>query len=314
MSPRQRFFAFLAWAATSTGCGSRTGQQSDAAGNLEPDAAGNLDADVCAMIPLNDGGDFNGGSVDCQALSAYEISVIEDFETGAAAGWQIDNDRTAVQIPAPDTDPPHAELIPGGRCLDTQGMQSQYALHIVSGTLASYGGVFSRRFPRRLVNATPCPVHACEDRPPGPPPMGPCGNGFSLPDQPSATTACLTGADESVWEGIVLWARKGTSSASNIRVQLGDVHTDESNQACDCALPGTHADPSQVCDPFSLVQPVDATFRPYLFPFRLMRQSGQGKPSPLGLDTSQLFSIAITYGRGAWDLWIDDIGFYRRKP
>jgi hypothetical protein len=32
-----------------------------------------------------------------------------------------------------------------------------------------------------------------------------------------------------------------------------------------------------------------------------------------GLDTSGLFSFGIEFGRGSWDLWIDDVGFYRRK-
>jgi hypothetical protein len=41
-----------------------------------------------------------------------------------------------------------------------------------------------------------------------------------------------------------------------------------------------------------------------------MRQAGFGRRSALALD--QVFSISIDYGRGAWDLWIDDIGFYRR--
>lgn len=288
-------------------CGGQTGDRPDGGASPEPD--------VCAPIaPITSGMDSTGGPVDCQALSAYEISTLEDFETGDAVGWQIANDQTARQSPAPETDPIVAESIPGGRCLDTPGMQSQYALHILSGSFASYGGAFSRKFARRILNVTPCPVHPCWDRPIGLPPMGPCGSSLLPSTQPGAPSLCLTGTDASTWEGVVLWARKGRGSSSNIRVQLGDVHTDESNQACECAPSGTQADPSQVCDPFGMPQGVDETFRPYLFPFRLMRQSGHGQPSPNGLDTSELFTIAVTYGTGAWDLWIDDIAFYRTKP
>jgi hypothetical protein len=43
-----------------------------------------------------------------------------------------------------------------------------------------------------------------------------------------------------------------------------------------------------------------------------MQQGGWGKPSAAAA-IDQLFSISLSYGRQAWDLWIDDISFYRRK-
>jgi hypothetical protein len=56
---------------------------------------------------------------------------------------------------------------------------------------------------------------------------------------------------------------------------------------------------------------VDHTWRAYFVPFSGMQQGGWGLPSP-SLDTSGLFSVTVQLGRGAWDVWIDDIGFYRR--
>src|SRR5262249_14485093 len=134
---------------------------------------------------------------------------------------------------------------------------------------------------------------------------------------------CLTGTDASAWEGIVLWGRKGPGSASSIRLTLGDEHTDDSNEACECNNsefnPAGHListtnqnDSSNGCDKFGMFQTPTETWQPLFFPFSLLQQGGWGKPSP-GLDTSQIFSISINYGRAAWDIWLDDIAFYRRK-
>jgi len=95
---------------------------------------------------------------------------------------------------------------------------------------------------------------------------------------------------------------------------VSDRHTDDSNQACECNPNTNQNDTTDGCDKFGSYIVLDDTWRPYLVPFNEMQQGGWGKPAPNGLDTHGLFSIAIDYGRAAWDLWIDDIGFYRRKP
>jgi len=306
-------------------CGGTTGPAVDAG----------LDAPVaCGVImPLSGEPDPPSGPVDCNALDDYDLSLNvadpnlgwpgDDFETGAATGWYVNNDWTGLQRPAPDTDPVPGEEIPGGRCLGVRGRESRFAIHIVSGVLTDYGGVFGRNLPRRFVSEVPCPIHPCVDRVPYPASIGPCGQGMGNAAQPPAQPACLTGTNAGAWDGVLLWGRKAQGSASSIRVQFGDVHTDDSNQACECnnqqrndqglLISATNQnDSSNGCDKFGSFITLDGTWRPYLIPFNRMQQGGWGKPSS-GIEATQLFSISINYGRGAWDLWIDDVSFYRRK-
>lgn len=260
---------------------------------------------MCSPIALDGSDDPGSGPVDCSALDAYEIALLDDFETGAASGWYTNNDRSALQEPLPDSDPVPGAEIPGLRC------GSRYAVHVRTGMLTDYGGTLGRNF-RRLLDAEPCPIRACV-RPPPPPPVGACGVGQPTPGQEEASERCITGIDASAWEGIVLWARKGPGSGSSLRVSVTDPLTDSSNQACVCNPFTNQNDTSDGCDKFGTYFTVDHTWRPFFLPFAEMQQGGWGMPSP-GLDTSGLFSIAVEYGRGEWDLWIDDIGFYRRKP
>jgi hypothetical protein len=266
---------------------------------------------ACEPITITDADDLGSGPVDCHALDDYDVQWIDDFETGAGTGWYTNNDRSALQQPAPDSDPVPAQQIPGGRCLGVPGVESREAIHIRSGVLTDFGGVFGRNM-RRLLEVTPCPITPCFDRPPPPPPSGPCGVGMGTPAAAAATASCITGADASQWEGIVVWARKGQGSGSSVRVHVSDHFTDDSNEACVCNPFTDQNDTTDGCDKFGTYITLDDTWRPYLVPFNEMQQGGWGRPSP-GLDTSGLFSVAIDYGRAAWDLWIDDIGFYRRK-
>lgn len=327
-----RASAFFVAAILLVACGGQTGDR--------PDAGTSGYALTCApVLPLSSDPDPGSGPVDCHALDDYELSLTldykatgetpmawlgDDFELGAASGWYVNNDRTAMQTPAPDTDPVFGEQIPGGRCLGIPGRESRFAIHIVSGNLTDYGGVFGRNLPRRFLSEMPCPVPYCLDRVPYPPAIGPCGlgQGNAVANSP-ASPQCLTGMDASQWEGIVMWARKGPGSQSSVRLSFGDVHTDDSNQACECnnqernqsgkLISATNQnDSSNGCDKFGSFATLTETFRPYFFPFSAMQQGGWGKPSP-GIATDQLFSISVSYGRQAWDLWIDDISFYRRK-
>jgi hypothetical protein len=265
---------------------------------------------LCGGIRLTGNDDPGSGPIDCAALEGYEIELIDDFETGAATGWYVNNDFTAQQVPAPDTDPVPGQRIPGGRCLETPGMGSDYAIHILTGNLSEFGGVFGRNMRRRL-DADPCPITPCLGRTPPPPSVGPCGIGQATPDQQNVATECTTGADASAFEGIVLWARKGPGSASGLRIQVSDPLTDDSNQACVCNPFTNENDTSDGCDKFGTYLNVDDTWRAYFVPFAGMQQGGWGLASP-ALDTSGLFSVTVQLGRGEWDIWIDDIGFYRR--
>jgi hypothetical protein len=265
----------------------------------------------CEPITLTGAADLGSGPVDCNALDNYDLEPIDDFETGAGTGWYTNNDRSAVQDPPPDSDPVPGAAIPGGRCLGVAGQNSHYGIHIRSGVLADFGGVLGHNMRRRL-DVSPCPITPCFNRTPPPRPTGPCGFGMGTPEQANGSAGCVTGADASQWDGIVVWARKGEGSGSSVRVHVSDKNTDDSNQACVCNPYTNQNDTTDGCDKFGSYIVLDGTWRPYFVPFNEMQQGGWGRPSS-GLDTSGLFSLAIDYGRAAWDLWIDDIAFYRRK-
>jgi len=108
----------------------------------------------------------------------------------------------------------------------------------------------------------------------------------------------------------VLWARVGPGSQASVKVRTDDRSTDD--KGCICNPYTNQNDSSDGCDKWGRFITLDPTFTVYRVPFSELQQGGWGAASP-GLDTSDLFSIAVEYGRGSWDLWLDDIGFYRRK-
>jgi hypothetical protein len=175
-------------------------------------------------------------------------------------------------------------------------------MHIVTGLLTNNGGQLGQTLAR-------CPAESpgeCTYREGGRE-VGAC----SLQDNPIHPQKGCKGFDASAWEGIVLWARVGPGSQASVKVRTADAATDD--KGCICNPYTNQNDSSGGCDKWGKFITLDQTFRAYLVPFDELQQGGWGTPSPF-LDTSDLFSIAVEYGRGAWDLWLDDIGFYRRKP
>jgi hypothetical protein len=180
----------------------------------------------------------------------------------------------------------------------------------VTGNLTNNGGQLGRTLAR--CPAPPPPpadqsVYKCDAFPPGTPEAGAC----STADAPTRGQLGCRGFDASVWEGIVFWARIGPGSQATVKVRTADRLTDD--KGCICNPNTNQNDSSDGCDKWGRFVTLDQTFRAYRVPFTDLQQGGWGAASP-GLNTGDLFSLAIEYGRGAWDLWLDDIGFYRSKP
>jgi len=290
---------------------------------------------LCRPIyPVSDTPDPGSGPVDCTALDGYELWLIDDFETSPRTSWYTNSDRTAEQIPVPDQTVPASPLLNGGRCVnasssangptacDSPGaspgtcaaalaLTSRRGVHVRSGLLTANGGQLGMDLP------TVCSSEQCELKP-APPEVGPCSptgyeSGLYNPGlAPSiASKGCHAAVDYSAWEGIVLWARVAPGSAGYLRVRASDGLVDE--KGCVCNPYTDQNDSSNGCDKWGTTINVDGTFRAYFFPFEAMQQGGWGLKSDR-LDTSNLFSIGIEWGRGAWDLWLDDVAFYRRRP
>jgi hypothetical protein len=280
------------------------------------------------IVPLVDYPDPWVGRVDCGALDGYEVLLFDQFEPFFTdQAWYVNNDRTAEQDPPADTnEPPHMSVIPGGRCVGVEPSadaarvcdvettprgecptvlepEARGAMHIVTGNLTNSGGQLGRplSFCPQATPETHCPLS------PGVPEQGAC----STADAPTRGQLGCTGFNASDWDGIVLWARVGPGSQASVKVRVADRRTDD--KGCICNPNTNQNDSSDGCDKWGRFITLDQTFRAYLVPFADLQQGGWGAASPY-LDTADLFSLAIEYGRGAWDLWLDDIGFYRSKP
>jgi hypothetical protein len=292
-------------------------------GNEEPRP--DVDLSCRPIVPLADWDDPGSGPVACNALDGYELFLLDNFEPGEASiAWYTNNDRTALSDPPPESDPTPSTPIPGGRCLDetpsddaatlcddpttprgrcttVARLESRSAVHIRTGHLTNNGGQLGRSLPLTCpMNAPECPFQ------PGPPEVGPCSTGQG---STAATDGC-EGYDLSLWDGVFVWARVGPNSADTIKVRVADKESDDKGCVCD---PYTNQnDSSTGCDKFGYFVGLDGDFRVYFAPFDEMQQGGWGMHVPR-LDTSGLFSFGIEFGRGSWDLWIDDVGFYRRR-
>jgi hypothetical protein len=69
---------------------------------------------------------------------------------------------------------------------------------------------------------------------------------------------------------------------------------------------------AEKCDPFGLAVGLTSEWRFVKIPFAQVMQKGFGVPSAHGtLDTSELVGLQFALSAGDWDVWIDDVSFYR---
>lgn len=121
--------------------------------------------------------------------------------------------------------------------------------------------------------------------------------------------------DGSVWEGLSFWARRGSDSGRSLFVALSDKYTDESSGAplWEDGEPYCSDQTDVVeekCDRFGAGVGLDTEWRHFRLPFADMRQRGFGKTAP-ELDTQNLLGLSFGFEVGDWDIWLDDVAFYR---
>jgi len=260
----------------------------------------------------------------CAPPPNVELVSIEDFELGAAGGWYLSNDvcsvcqnfvnqsdairnanqqtaradelaqlaasfaacqpgcLAATQSPYYFDNPPVAEPIAGGRC------DSRYAMHIAGGPFTDWGGNMGFSFSPAL-NATNV-------------------------DVTDSTTRETRKAQN--YDGITFWGRLGGASGNNLRIEVGEPHTDQNytgNNGGPICNPNTTDDNSdEGCDKFGAVALLRGDWQRFFIPFAEMRQAGWGRRAEQ-FDLSQLLSFSLFYAQGTWDFWIDDLAFYRQK-
>ncbi len=271
---------------------------------------------------------FNPGSLPVYSCDADQpsngitTSIIEDWESSAGSGWYTNNDRcetcqTAIdvingsidagverdpvardagliardacaadciasQIPSYFAKPVPAEKIPGGRC------GSQYAFHVISGPFTKWGGQLGMNLnPPRCVTLD-CPSDSAP-------------------------------VDGGPYDGISFWARVVPPSGAPIRVQVAESHSDNKYpEAGDAGPPCQSFTFVSVqnlglgCDTFGTFTELNQNWQFIMMPFEEMRQEGWGKKAPF-FDIQHISNLTFFYGPGVWDIWIDDIAFYKRS-
>jgi hypothetical protein len=270
--------------------------------------------------------DPGSGPFDCRLDDDYEMEALDDFEMGSASGtWYSNNDvcedcqamaeeRNAllgtidVSADAGDADPevesqivqlreqliscrelcdasqtPNifdkplpAELIPGERC------GSRYALHIQTDKLIDWGANL----------------------------------GTSLVPPFDATPLNETGEAVAKWEGISFWARRAPYSKGTVRLEIADNYTDEKYIGGDgepiCNPDYTEDSLFEGCDRFGGYAQFGYDWDFFTLRFDELRQAGWGRQAPY-MDLDALRSVTFLFPSGIWDIWIDDVAFYRRR-
>jgi hypothetical protein len=262
--------------------------------------------------------DPGSGPFSCAAADGYELTLIEDFETGvtsdgawytnneicyrcvlmqfAADGGTLPNSYPIVPVIDPEVcaqrcelsqDPPHfakpipaAEIQNGGRCGSRYSMRVRGPL--TNGPFTDWGLQFKRDM---------------------------TGSPF----------------DASSYDGVAFWARIGPGSRGILRFSAADRFTwekyvDPVTQTSVCLGQGRPTIDQYVdggstdgCDETGTYFNVSGDWRFYTLPFSEMRQAGWGKKEPY-FDIWNLLGMGFLTNAGAWwDIWIDDIAWYRRK-
>ena len=117
------------------------------------------------------------------------------------------------------------------------------------------------------------------------------------------------------WDGLAFWARVAPGSRNQLEVSIPESHTDERFEVDGqpvCYFDSLEDDTTQACDKHGSWVNLTENWELYFLPFSEMRQAGWGKAAPY-FDLTQVLGIGFDYQAGSWDIWIDDVGFYRRK-
>jgi hypothetical protein len=245
------------------------------------------------------------------AADGYEFAdapiATFDFEgTLPQYVFWVDKDVAAEGVPANDPGAPYdigkpwgtsdgghrpvAVEIPDGRlCGDGTASGSTRALHIQGQRLAGWGGGLEVKF---------------ADNPPY--------------------------FDASTWDGLSFWVRRGPGTESpfwdgytpeslgrTLFVGVADWHTDGKTTSdpvtgatvpvyCDAM---TTVD-AEKCDRFGAGIGLGEEWRFFAIPFASMHQQGFGMPAEC-LYTADIRGVKFDWGPGDWDIWIDDVAFYR---
>ena len=115
--------------------------------------------------------------------------------------------------------------------------------------------------------------------------------------------------DASRFRGFTFWGRIGDTSISTIRVGIGDRWSRPDGGVC-TTIPTLG--PNACYDTFGASFTLTTVWQRFSIDFGQLQQRSFGLPRP-GLDTTAVmtFEIAIPPAAPVFDIWIDDVAFYR---
>jgi len=132
--------------------------------------------------------------------------------------------------------------------------------------------------------------------------------------------------DATCWDGISLWARKsGPQGGTSITITVSDVWTSPGKKDPEtgedfCSTSATVLDTAK-CDAPGVAVSLTEEWTFITLPFAVLKQKGYGVPSPiiaidpgnLQIDPGNIRGMKVLMSPGDWDIWFDDIAFYRAR-
>lgn len=197
------------------------------------------------------------------------------------------------------------EIDKGGRC-----SAPGYALHFQATNIAMCYGMNGRLGWGAGIDVKFLTPAAIDDGAGG---AGGTGNGAGGVGEDEPHPPGSNGYDASGWDGIGFWVRKGNpgTKASFIATISDPGTTPPAPGQPGCTEEETAAD-AKKCDAFGVAVTVTDEWTYVPARFSAMRQKGFGRPSPLGrLDSGNIVKLQFLFSAGDWDIWIDDVAFFR---
>jgi hypothetical protein len=246
------------------------------------------------------------GPVDCTEPPGITFATLEDYEFGAAAGFY-----PSADICAPCQDIVNARDAFAAGSDDFEALTAQLAACTPTcvATQRSPAPGYIENPPRAALLDRP----RCDSRFAMYIDSGPLldwGGNMGIQFNPSRDVI-----DEG-FAGISFWGRRSATSRSNLRIEVGEPHTDQNYTGGPdggpiCNPDITDDNSEEGCDHFGAFVVLREEWQRFFVPFAEMRQGGWGRRAE-EFDLRHVMALTISYAQGDWQFWIDDLAFYRQ--
>jgi len=236
----------------------------------------------CGESTLLDLPEAATGAHPCDVGAALELTPLFDFEAVRVAQFYYfanpDDPEGHTDVEPPGSDPNASGLVEVNRCADTPAA-SAYALHVSGGDYVLYGPNI----------------------------------GWTISDSASGAL------DVQAESGVAFWARSDRSTGQTLEIVVNDVYTfpvvELELRQCELETPDYVPPLGRRCwNGGKSVRVLSTEWRLYTVDFSELVQDTWGTRSPGGKpDLSGVLSIEFHLPAAQdFDLWLDDIAFFRR--